>query len=120
MIRRSLIILTFIVGLLSCDYKSKPDNDLDMTNDEIVHALVELYTVNAANGINDPAVRDSMRMVYLKQVELVTGKPIDVIMSDLHKLNKMPDTLLKLQRRALDTIIQLYEDYDNLPYEGIK
>ncbi len=75
-----------------------------MSADEIVHAMVEMYTINAAVNINDVVFRDSTSAVYYEQLSKISGKSVTVIREDFEKLLLMPDSLLVLQNRALDTL----------------
>ncbi|MBK8886359.1 MAG: hypothetical protein IPN46_07305 [Saprospiraceae bacterium] len=82
---------------------------LEMTSDEIVHAIVQMYSVNAAVNISDFSFRDSISGVYLQQISKLTGHSIETIKSDFAKLQQMPDSLLVLQNRSLDTIRVIQE-----------
>jgi hypothetical protein len=75
-----------------------------MTADEIVDALINMYSANASININDVGYRDSTSNVYFEQISKISGKSVDVIKSDFEKLQLMPDSLLVLQNRALDSL----------------
>ena len=105
-----VVILSLI---LSCDYKKK--NDLVLTNDQLVHAMVEMYTVNAALEINDASFRDSMSIIYFKKISEITGHSSEVIRKDFDKLVQMPDSLLMIQGRAMDTLRHLVEKSISAP-----
>lgn len=92
---------------VSCGYKK--NNELVLTNDELVHAMVQLYSINAALELNDASLRDTMSGVYFKKVSELTGHPTEIIKNDFDKLIQMPDTLLMIQGRALDTLRALME-----------
>lgn len=100
------VIIFFIFG---CAQNSARIPELQMTSEELVSALVQLYSANAAININDINLRDSTSKVYYKQIETIVGKPMDVIQSDLEKLKEMPDSLLVLQSMALDTLRAIQE-----------
>ncbi len=101
------VILSLI--LISCGKPKKKYPKLEMTRDQIVNILVQIYSANAANEFNDAAVRDSMANVYMSQVSEVSGIPMAVIRSDMDKLKQMPDSLFILQSAALDTLRSVYE-----------
>jgi signal recognition particle receptor subunit beta len=107
-IRKAYLILFFFI-LSGCANKKTNDLSLEMTKEELVSALIQLYTVNAAININDVDLRDSTSQVYFKQMESIMGKPMDVIRSDIEKLRKMPDSLLVIQGIALDTLRAIQE-----------
>ncbi len=98
-----------IAFAMSCSNSNGKYSKLEMTNEEIVNVFVQIYSVNAANQLNDPAVRDSMANVYMEQVSRITGKSVMTIKSDLDKLKQMPDSLYVLQSAALDTLRAIYE-----------
>lgn len=100
------LLIFLIVG---CSQNSTHHPKLQMTRKELVSALVQLYTVNAAININDVNLRDSTSKVYFKQIETIVGKPMHVIQSDLEKLKEMPDSLLVFQGIALDTLRAIQE-----------
>lgn len=105
-----LPIVSFVFLLiLGCGKSTKSYPKLEMSTDEIVDALVQIYTINAANELNYTGIRDSMSLVYIEQVSDVTGLPISVIRSDIDKLKMMPDSLFILQSIALDTMRSIYE-----------
>ncbi|MBK8627401.1 MAG: hypothetical protein IPN86_18090 [Saprospiraceae bacterium] len=113
-----MLVFLFLLGLwglFSCSKQQKANPTLQMTSDEIVEALVQMYTVNAAININDIKYRDSTSNQYFKQIATMSGKSIDVIKSDFEKLQSMQDTLLVLQNRALDTLRVLQEKQLRLP-----
>lgn len=99
-----IVNFVFLILCIGCAQSSTQNPKLQMTNDEIVNALIHLYSANAAVNINDINFKDSTSKVYFKQIETLVGKPMDVIQSDLEKLKEMPDSLLGLQARALDTL----------------
>jgi len=103
---KSGIIGWFLIfySLTSCFNKEKSYPKLELSADEIVHALVQMYTANATINLNDAVFKDSTSSVYYSQVAKLTGKPIEVIKSDFEKLQLMQDSLIVLQTRALDTI----------------
>lgn len=101
--------LVLLFSLMACFNKEKKYPKLEMTADEIVYALVQMYTVNAAINLNDAELKDSTSSVYYNQVAKLTGKPVEVIKSDFEKLQTMQDSLIILQTRALDTIRTIRE-----------
>lgn len=105
-----LCCFVFIFFLLSCANISTQSADLQLSDDELVSALVHLYTAQSAININDVNFRDSTSKVYFQQVEKMIGKPMSVIQADFEKLKEMPDSLLVLQGRALDTLRVLQEN----------
>jgi len=104
-------IWVMLVGLcfFSCAKKNNDVPKLEMTSDEIVHAIVQMYSVNAAVNISDFSFRDSISGVYLQQISKLTGHSIETIKLDFAKLQQMPDSLLVFQDRALDTIRVIQE-----------
>ncbi|MFZ1750477.1 MAG: hypothetical protein WAU01_09805 [Saprospiraceae bacterium] len=105
---RFLMVL-YVVILMGCFDLSKNDPKLELTNEEIVHAMVEMYSINAAIQINDETFKDSTNQVYIAQLEKITGKKIATIRSDFEKLSQMPDSLLVLQNIAMDTLRMLQD-----------
>jgi hypothetical protein len=101
---RHLSFIILFVAAWSCGKQKSDQPKLELTADELVFAIVQLYTTNAAININDATYRDSTSQVYFEQIAKIVGKPIDVIKSDLQKLQSMPDSLLVLENRALDTL----------------
>ena len=75
-----------------------------MSADEIVECMVNMYTVNAAININDLSFRDSTTVKYYEQLSKISGKSVTTIKQDFEKLLLMPDSMLVLQNRALDTL----------------
>ena len=90
-----------ILVLISCHQKKY---EMVLTNDELVHAMVEMYTINAALDINDPSLKDSMSSVYFIKVAELTGHSPELVKNDFDNLILMPDSLLMIQGRALDTL----------------
>lgn len=103
------IVCFALLMILGCGKSNKSYPKLEMSTEQIVDALVQIYTINAANELNNTGVRDSMSLVYIEQVSEVTGLPISVIRSDIDKLKMMPDSLFILQSIALDTMRSIYE-----------
>lgn len=110
MVKYAFIVVLIFLGMMSCGKKEKMYPKLEMTPDEIVHAMVQMYAANAAIHINDVKYRDSTSNKYFAQVAQLTGKSIEVIRSDFDKLQSMPDSLLVLQNRALDTLRTIQEN----------
>ncbi len=98
------VILSFFVLICSCKNGEKQYPQLSMSADEIVHCMVEMYTVNAAININDFSFRDSTTLVYYEQLSKISGKSVATIKQDFEKLLLMPDSMMVLQNRALDTL----------------
>lgn len=103
MIKYLISILIFLIPF-SCGYSKKKEPKLALSTDELVHAMVEMYTINAAININDISFRDSTASVYYKKVSENMGISTEIIRSDFEKLMKMPDSLILIQGRALDTL----------------
>lgn len=99
--------LVFLLLVCGCRHEKKTVPQTTLTHDEIVKAIVELYTVNAALDINDAAFRDSTASVYFTQVSKILGRPAEVIREDFRILSAYPDTLMALQSKALDTLREL-------------
>lgn len=106
---KSLSCCIGILFLFSCSKKQKDLPELSMTPDEIVNILVDLYTINAAVNLNDVVYRDSTSEKYYNQLAEISGKPVQSIKSDFEKLLLMPDSLMVLQNRALDTLRTLQD-----------
>jgi hypothetical protein len=105
---RKITPLIAFLFLLSCVSAPAPLR-LQLTEDQLVHALVEMYTVNAALQLNDVTYRDSLSNVYYKQVEKNLGIPVEQLRTDLEQLLQHPDSLVRLENRALDTLRVLLE-----------
>jgi hypothetical protein len=103
------VLCTFLCIILSCSPK-KVDGKLSMTDDEIVHAMVQMYTANAAWNLNDISYQDSTKDKYYEDVAKIVGRPISDIKTDFETLLQMPDSLLVLQGRALDTLRKMQEN----------
>lgn len=101
--------IVFYLILSSCTSIGKNELNLVLTNDELVRALVDMYTLNAALNINDASFRDSTSTIYYKKVAENLGVSSEIIKSDIEKLRAMPDSLLMIQGRALDTLRSLTE-----------
>lgn len=106
---RPIVFIIIMMLSQSCGKDKKDYPKLEMSADEVVHALVQIYIANAAININDVSLRDSTARVYFDQISKLVGKPIDVIKSDFQKLQLMPDSLLVLENRALDTLRAIQE-----------
>ncbi len=98
------VILLFFVFICSCKNGGKQYPQLSMSADEIVQCMVNMYTVNAAININDLSFRDSTTVKYYEQLSKISGKSVTTIKQDFEKLLLMPDSMLVLQNRALDTL----------------
>jgi hypothetical protein len=95
-------VIWLLLIIIGCGKGHSPK--LILTNDELVKAMVELYTINAALEIDDLTLRDSLSAVYLRKVADITGHSPEIIRNDFDKLILMPDSLLMIQGRALDTL----------------
>lgn len=106
-------IYLLILGLwcCSCANKNRELPKLEMTSEEIVHTMVQMYSINAAVNISDFSFRDSLSGIYLQQISKLTGHSIETIKTDFAKLQQMPDSLLVFQDRALDTIRVIQERF---------
>ena len=101
-------ILAFIfLTSMGCRQDRKAGPQTTLSRDQLVKAIVELYTVNAALKISDLSLRDSMSSVYYNQVSKILGQPAEVIREDFRILSAYPDTLMLLQSKALDTLREL-------------
>ncbi|MBK8346489.1 MAG: hypothetical protein IPL08_02305 [Saprospiraceae bacterium] len=101
---RTIVALFTIIIWCACSKKKQNYPVLQLTPDELVKVMVNMYSINSAIQMNDLSFRDSTGRVYFEQLATMTGKPLDVIKSDFDKLLKMPDSLLVIQNRALDTL----------------
>jgi tRNA A22 N-methylase len=94
-----------LVGLMSCRFSSsKPD--LTMSNDELVDAMIDIYTARASADLSPLEMRDSMMTGYFATIAKNQGKPIEEIIKNFEELMKAPDTLVLIQNRAMDSLRQ--------------
>lgn len=107
---RIISVALSVFLIVSCGERQVKYPELEMTSDEIVQAFVEIYSIRAASSFNDESIRDSMEVIYRQQVETITGKSYEIFRSDFEKLKKMPDSLMMLESRALDTLRLIYEN----------
>ncbi len=109
-------ILFFVtMTIVSCQIStSKPK--LTMTNDQLVEAMIELYTAKAAANLSNVEYRDSLMDLYYVQIAKKMGKPVQEIESNFNELLKVPDSLVMIQNRAMDTI----REWQNLRLSGGK
>ena len=105
----AVVLCTLLSITFSCSPK-KVDTKLTMTDDEIVHAMVQMYTANAAWNLNDISYQDSTKEKYYEDVAKIVGRPMSDIKTDFETLLQMPDSLLVLQGRALDTLRKMQEN----------
>ncbi len=82
---------------------------MEMSADEIVQAMINAYTVNAAIQLNDISVRDSVSDVYFNQMSKYTGRTPAFLRAEFEKLLLMPDSMIFLQNRALDSLRLMQE-----------
>jgi len=106
---RTIFIIGIISFLPSCIEKNKV-TQLSLSNDELVHAMVEMYTLQASLNLNDIDYRDSMANIYYSKVAENTGRSAEFIRNEFEKLVLMPDTLVMIQSRALDTLRYLQDN----------
>jgi hypothetical protein len=83
-------VIWLLLIIIGCGKGHSPK--LILTNDELVKAMVELYTINAALEIDDLTLRDSLSAVYLRKVADITGHSPEIIRNDFDKLILMPDS----------------------------
>lgn len=114
-----LLLVMLFVSNFSCNNKSTVVPELTLTNDQIVQVLVDIYCAKAAVELNDLNVRDSVHRLYFKQVSESIGQPMEVIETDFEKLRLMPDTLILLQNRALDTLRTMLDKANQQPSASI-
>ncbi len=105
-----IILLSSVILIFpSCQSKIQQQK-LIMTDDEIVRAMVQMYTANAAWNLNDISYQDSTREKYYGDVAKLLRRPVTEIKTDFETLLLMPDSLLVLQGRALDTLRRMQEN----------
>jgi hypothetical protein len=114
-----IVIVLFLLLATSCKKKIKDLPVLTLSNDQIVKAMVEIYSVKAAVDVNQLDLRDSVHQVYFKQAATIIGQPMEVIQADFEKLLLMPDSLIFLQNRALDTLRTMMDKVNNRPPSNI-
>lgn len=105
--KNRLLYFVILLLLVACKSKTEDKPVTTLSRDELVRAIVEMYTVNAALDINDVSYRDSTYQVYYSQVSRILGKPADIIREDFRILTNYPDTLMALQSAALDTLREM-------------
>jgi hypothetical protein len=104
------ITLTFVLFcLMSCVNTQKKFPEMEMSADEIVQAMINAYAVNAAIQLNDISVRDSVSDVYFSQMSQYTGRTPAFLRAEFEKLLLMPDSMIVLQNRALDSLRLMQE-----------
>lgn len=78
-----------------------------MNSGEVVHALAQVATMNAMLEVSDVSVYDSLSQHYKNEISRVTQRDYEEIIYNISLLETMPDTLIVLQTRALDTLRKL-------------
>lgn len=109
MIKPEIVFACILFCLTGCVNKQKKFPEMEMSADEIVQAMINAYTVNAAIQLNDISVRDSVSDVYFNQMSKYTGRTPAFLRSEFEKLLLMPDSMIILQNRALDSLRLMQE-----------
>jgi hypothetical protein len=109
MIRSEIIITVFLFTLAGCMGSQKNYPEMKMSADEIVQAMINAYSVNAAIQLNDATVADSVSGIYFSQLSAFTGRSPEFLRAEFEKLLLMPDSMLVLQNRALDSLRLMQE-----------
>jgi hypothetical protein len=109
MIRIKPALAFLLFYLMGCVNTQKELPEMEMSADEIVQAMINAYTVNAAIQLNDISVRDSVSDVYFNQMSKYTGRTPAFLRAEFEKLLLMPDSMIFLQNRALDSLRLMQE-----------
>jgi hypothetical protein len=99
------IILIYVI-FLGCSSEVK-NPSLTMDSADIVHAMVQIATINGVLEVSDASLQDSLFQHYKTEMEHLTQKEYEEVMYNLRVLETMPDTLILLQTQALDTLRKL-------------
>ena len=102
-----LLLIFLFTGVSFSQCKNNGNEDITMSREEIVHALVQMATVKGVLEVSDPNVHDSLFQVYKTEVEKLTQKDYEVIVRNLRILEGRPDSLSVFQTQALDTLRKL-------------
>jgi len=109
MIKPEIVFACILFCLTGCVNTQKKFPEMEMSADEIVQAMINAYTVNAAIQLNDISVRDSVSDVYFSQMAKYTGRTPAFLRAEFEKLLLMPDSMILLQNRALDSLRLMQE-----------
>jgi hypothetical protein len=110
MIKSYRILVLILLWVFSgCVNPKKEYPDINMSADEIVQAMINAYTVTAAIQLNDASLRDSVSDVYFNQMATFTGRSTEFLRTEFEKLLLMPDSMIVLQNRALDSLRLMQE-----------
>lgn len=80
---------------------------LTMDSADIVHAMVQIATINGVLEVSDASLRDSLFRHYKTEIEHLTRHKYEDIVYNLNVLETMPDSLILFQSQALDTLRKL-------------
>lgn len=114
MIKNSTLLC--MVLLWACT-PPEPRQITSIDEETTVRLLIDLYTIDAANELNDVVFRDSMRYVYYDMLAHKYNLPYQSIDNHFRWLASQPDSFVVLKSRALDSIRVITENIYKKAYK---
>ena len=104
MSRKPLLLLVFF--FLSCE-GTKVSVKLNYPEEKISAVLVDLYIAAAAlENINDDE-QDSLRLIYINQIEKIHTVDMDLIDDDIELLQQRPELYEAIHKTAKDSLVSM-------------
>ncbi|MCB0660561.1 MAG: hypothetical protein KDC04_06480 [Saprospiraceae bacterium] len=101
--------LIISLGTISCVPKKKT-SDITFDQEKVVHLLVDYYTIHSSSILSEKTIQDSIEESYLKVYCQHKNTSPQEIRKMLEQLQAYPDSLIKYQNIALDTLRRIQEE----------
>ncbi|MCB9309366.1 MAG: hypothetical protein H6567_04830 [Lewinellaceae bacterium] len=101
--------LIISLGTISCVPKKKT-SDITFDQEKVVHLLVDYYTIHSSSILSEKTIQDSIEESYLNVYCQHKNTSPQEIRKMLEQLQAYPDSLIKYQNIALDTLRRIQEE----------
>jgi len=114
---KKLVSLVLFVLLLSACRETQPEEGLNYSTDMLKSVISDMYIASEAVKKMDPAVQDSMRAVYNREIALIHGVEMEKIQDDLIYLPNHPEFYTEFHKGIRDSLIAFEKEINAMKYD---
>lgn len=101
--KTGLFIVLFLIGFSSCK-KEKERGILTYEEEKIRQVMLDLYVATAAIDRMDEAIADSLRGVYMSQIETIHDVELFTVEEDIMTIKQNPEWYHEIHSEVKDSL----------------
>ena len=111
------VILLLLCSCVHACKEPKAQDELNYDADKIMTVMGDMYVASEALKKMSPERQDSMKVIFMKQIEEIHAVDMALIESDMYTLTQFPEFYTESHKMVRDSLIALEKRISALKYD---